>query len=88
MPCPSNGNIKPKEEECSFHKGEAGVADTLDVDASLLQFSQGTGLLQVCTLISVLLSLTITVMEHHDPKATWGRKSLFGLYFHISNVHH
>jgi hypothetical protein len=31
--------------------------------------------------------VTIAVMKHHDEKASWGGKSLFGLHFLIT-VHH
>jgi hypothetical protein len=31
----------------------------------------------------VLVNVSITVMNHHDQKASWGRKGLFSLHFHI-----
>ena len=35
----------------------------------------------------VLVRISIGVTKHHDQKAIWGGKGLFGLYFHIA-VHH
>jgi hypothetical protein len=35
----------------------------------------------------VLVRVLITAMKHHDQKASWGEKNLFGLYFQII-IHH
>ena len=36
---------------------------------------------------SVLVRITIAVMENHGQKASWGGKSLLGLYLHITVYH-
>jgi hypothetical protein len=38
-------------------------------------------------MVYVLVSVSIAVMKHHNPKASWGGKDLFGLYFQII-IHH
>lgn len=30
---------------------------------------------------------SIAILKHHDQKANWGRKVLFGLYFHVVEHH-
>jgi hypothetical protein len=37
--------------------------------------------------MAVLLKVPIATVKHHDQKASWGGKSLFGLHFH-STAHH
>jgi hypothetical protein len=37
--------------------------------------------------VIVLVRVSITVMKHHDLKASWGGKGLFSLYFHIHINH-
>ena len=40
-----------------------------------------------CYLLSVLVRVSIAVAKCHDQKASWGRKGLFGLHFHIAVFH-
>jgi hypothetical protein len=39
--------------------------------------------LSVVTKANWCLRVSIAVMKHHDLKASWGGKGLFGLYFQI-----
>ena len=35
----------------------------------------------------VLVRVSVAIMKYHDQKASWGRKGLLGLHFHLI-VHH
>lgn len=39
-----------------------------------------------CRIPVVLVRVSIVVKKHHDQKASWGGKDLFGLHFHSTEV--
>lgn len=55
--------------------GASGVAESYHMSRILLEME------------GVLVTVTITMMKHHNQKTSWGGKNLIGLYFHAI-LHH
>ena len=45
------------------------------------------GIIQTWQCVPICPRVSTAAKKHHDQKASWGEKGLFGLYFH-STVHH
>jgi hypothetical protein len=54
-----------------------------NANVSVFHIHTNISILSVVTKANWCLRVSIAVMKHHDLKASWGGKGLFGLYFQI-----